>query len=136
MLKVDSNLAHKSKTKNGRTTLHTACLHGHLEIVKLLLNNEPSLLDAKDSCGITPFMDALLANQLDLAQHLLDAYNIDLKLRDKLDNSCIHLMSQSGSINCLKFLFYKYYSKNNLLNEFKSTLNIFSMTPLHSACKV
>ena len=136
LLNVDSQLV-ESKTKNGRTCLHTACLYGHLEIVKLLLKHELNLLDVKDSCGITPFMDALLADQLNIIQYLIEVYNVDLKTKDKLENSCIHLMAQSGSINCLKYLFYKYYSKNiNLINEFKSTLNIFNMTPLHSACKV
>jgi len=126
------------RSKNGRIPFHTACLHGHLSAVKLLLNENIHQIEAKDSCGITPFMDALQADHLNLIEYLINnCILIDIKDKDKLGNSCIHLMAQSGSINCLKFLFYKYYSDQaTLLDDFKSTLNDFKMTPMHSACKV
>ena len=65
------SLSHRSK--NGRTVFHTAALHGHLEILVLLLSqsrnigedmefNDLNILIMKDSCGITPLMDAVLGN--------------------------------------------------------------------------
>lgn len=126
------------KTKNNRTPLHTACLYGHLDIVKLLTDNCNDLLIAKDSCGINPLMDALQTDQLDIVKYLLETYDnktINLFDRDKLNNSTIHLVCQSGSIKCLKFIFYKYFNQTSLLSELKTNLNCFNMTPLHSACK-
>ena len=57
------------KSKNGRTIYHTAVLHGHLDILKLLIlqsrkhlknSTDLGILSLKDSCGITPFTDAIL----------------------------------------------------------------------------
>ena len=125
------------KTKNGRTPLHTACLHGHIKTVELLLQEDLHQINVKDSCGITPFMDALQADQIEICKHIFQNYQIDLYDKDQLGNGYINLTAQSGAINCLKYLFYKYYSdKTNLYSEFKTTLNSFKMTPLHSACKV
>jgi ankyrin repeat protein len=83
-------------------------------------------------------MDALQTDQLDIVKYLLETYDnktINLFDRDKLNNSTIHLVCQSGSIKCLKFIFYKYFNQTNLFSELKTNLNCFNMTPLHSACK-
>ncbi len=71
---LNSNYANHSlfqRSKNGRTVFHTASLHGHLSVLLLLLShshiyckdiepNDLNILSMKDSCGITPFMDAVL----------------------------------------------------------------------------
>lgn len=105
----------------------------------MLTNNCNHLLAAKDSCGINPLMDALQTDQLDIVKYLLETYDnktiINLFDRDKLNNSSIHLVCQSGAIKCLKFIFYKYFNQTSLFSELKANLNCFNMTPLHSACK-
>ncbi len=63
------------RSKNGRTVYHTSALHGHLDILVLLLFaskknsedmqlNDLNILSMKDSCGITPFMDAVLGKNI------------------------------------------------------------------------
>jgi ankyrin repeat protein len=86
-LSINMEFAFKFKTKNGRTPLHTAALHGHLRIVKLLLEKSDKLdskmsdkmLNEKDSCGITPFMDALLADHVEIVEYLIQNYKVVFK---------------------------------------------------------
>ena len=66
---------------------------------------------------------------------------VDILDSDSLGNTCIHLTAQAGSLNCLQYLFERFYSNVATKNEFlvervAKTLNRFEMTPLHSACKV
>ncbi|XP_075455505.1 ankyrin repeat domain-containing protein 16 isoform X2 [Ascaphus truei] len=61
-----------TESKIKRTPLHTAAMHGCFEVVAVLLercNYEP---DCKDSCGVTPFMDAVQNGHLRIAQLLID----------------------------------------------------------------
>ncbi|KAM4678226.1 ankyrin repeat domain-containing protein 16 isoform 1-T1 [Discoglossus pictus] len=61
-----------TESKIKRTPLHTAAMHGCFEVVEVLLercNYEP---DCKDSCGVTPFMDAVQNGHLRIAQLLID----------------------------------------------------------------
>jgi ankyrin repeat protein len=144
---VNPGLAYGFKTKNGRTPLHTACLHGHLDILKLFVAKLDSTrlrvcLDAVDSCGNTPFSECVLADHLKIVEYVMTSLRsfVDLSHRDSLQNSFIHLMAQSGSISCLKYLFGMFYCEVNdkleLVDKFSQDLNRFKMTPLHSACKV
>lgn len=158
LLNKDPSLGYSVKTKNGRTPCHTAALHGHLGVIRLLLSknkeNSDSILNSKDSCGNTPFMEALLADHLEIVKYLLENFKaVNIQDKDNLENSCIHIMAQSGSIQSLRYLFGKYFgigmetlnledvdqickAKINLIDKFSNTLNTFLMTPLHSACKV
>ena len=126
------------RTKNLRTPLHTACLHGHLDIVKFLLGKNAKLLNQRDSCGLTPFMDAVLGDHLNLVIYLIEHYKVDVNEKDCVENTCIHLAAQAGSLKSLNYLFDLFYPKNNsnCIEMFSNSLNKFKMTPLHSACKV
>jgi ankyrin repeat protein len=144
-LSVDLRLAYDFKTKNGRNPMHTACLHGHLGIVRLFfskLNFDQmrTVINATDTCGNTPFSECLLADHVNIAEFILENYEtcIDLKHKDKLENGFVHLIAQSGSLNALRFLFQKYYDTlepDCLIDRISANLNRFKMTPLHSACK-
>ena len=48
-----------AKTRNGDTTLHISCKHGHYDCVKYLLKVRNGLKDVKNSQGLTPLMKAL-----------------------------------------------------------------------------
>lgn len=139
-MSIDPNLVIKTKTRNGRTPFHTACLHGHLRIVQLLLKYScGEILNTKDSCGSTPLMEAVVANHLDIIKFLIENYSciVDIYDRDNLENSCLHLSAQSGSVNAFKYLFDLFFKKqDDLVCEFSKLLNKFLMTPLHSAVKV
>jgi ankyrin repeat protein len=69
-----------------RTPCHTAALHGHLDIVKFLLENINKfssdskksyfMLKQRDSCGITPFMDAVMGDHLEVVDYLMRTYQV------------------------------------------------------------
>ena len=70
------------RTKNGRTPLHTACLHGHLDVVRFLLGDLPigkqshRMLEQRDSCNLTPFMDAILGDHVNVVEYLYEHYQV------------------------------------------------------------
>ena len=65
------------RTRNGRTPAHTAALHGHLNVLKLLLIDQSnSVLNSRDNCGSTPFMEAVIADHLDIVKYLLENHNV------------------------------------------------------------
>ena len=65
------------RTRNGRTPAHTAALHGHLNVLKLLLIDQTnSVLNSRDNCGSTPFMEAIIADHLDIIKYLLEAHTV------------------------------------------------------------
>ena len=57
-------------SKNGRTPLHTAALHGNFKVVEVLLGQGNYSVDKGDSCGTTPFMDAIRAGHVHVAELL------------------------------------------------------------------
>lgn len=85
-LGIDGKLAYDVKTKNGRTPSHTACLHGHLNVLKILLENSDRLagdsnkslemLNTRDTCGMTPFNEAILADHIDIVEYLMIRYSV------------------------------------------------------------
>lgn len=139
---------------------HTAALHGHLNALNLLIAyskditwlakdtnaNENNyifqILNFKDNCGITPFMDALLADHVHIIKYFCENFkNIEtvIETRDNILNSCIHLVAQSGSVKCCAYLFKRFYGfdvSDEIVDKFRNDLNQYKMTPLHSACKV
>ena len=58
-------------------------LSGHRDIIKMLMESSPCLLNFQDSCGNTPVMDAARAGHLDCVKDL--ATQADLSLRDKMN---------------------------------------------------
>ena len=83
LLSLDINLAFGVKTKNGRTPLHTACLHGHFNVIKLILNKfsddskkRHEMLNYKDTCGMTPLSEAILADHLEIVEYLIENYSV------------------------------------------------------------
>lgn len=142
-LSLDKSLVIRTQSSNGRTPCHTACLHGYLEILKSMLEkNEENInliLKTRDSCGSTPLMEAVIADNVNIVKYLLRYDCIDIFERDNLDNSCLHISAQSGSLNVFNFLFDIFFKKNqnsDLIESFAAHKNKYSMTPLHSAVKV
>ncbi|XP_075455512.1 ankyrin repeat domain-containing protein 16 isoform X8 [Ascaphus truei] len=94
-----------TESKIKRTPLHTAAMHGCFEVVAVLLercNYEP---DCKDSCGVTPFMDAVQNGHLRIAQLLIDKKKVlqahDLPRRHKPQHHRPrHLRLPRQSIRC------------------------------------
>ncbi|XP_067825203.1 tonsoku-like protein isoform X2 [Heptranchias perlo] len=67
----------------GWTPLHEACNHGHLEVVRLLLDSGANVNNPDDAlcCGISPLHDALSCGKLEVAK-LLIRRRASLTVRD------------------------------------------------------
>jgi ankyrin repeat protein len=80
LLSKDKSLAYRVKTRNNRTPLHTACLHSHLNIVKLLLQTSQDklvdMLNSRDSCGNSALMEAVLGDNISIVKYLIDNYSV------------------------------------------------------------
>ncbi|XP_077541420.1 ankyrin repeat domain-containing protein 16-like isoform X3 [Haemaphysalis longicornis] len=121
--------AWNNRSKNKRTPLHTAALHGHLECVKLLLLRGGDPPDLADNCGTTPFMDAAQADQSAVMDYLVQFHKVDMTRVDVLGNSSLHLASQAGALSAIRSLVNRYGVDVNSVNS-------WGQTALHLAAKV
>ncbi|KAK3731205.1 hypothetical protein QZH41_017738, partial [Actinostola sp. cb2023] len=141
-LKKSGSWSSKRTSKNGRTPLHTAALHGQAEAVKFMIGNCNYNCDTPDSCGATPLMDALrTSGHIAVAEYLithhqvragtLENYHLHASIHqfDKLGHHSIHLVAQTGCIESLNYLI----SQHNVDPQKKSEGR--AMTPLHFAAK-
>lgn len=97
-MKHDPRMAFEMKSKNGRTPAHTASLHGHLNILKCLIRFDPTgdttrlLLNSRDNCGNNVFMDALLADNLEIVRYLIENHKVGIYLKFKRNSSKKNLL--------------------------------------------
>ena len=118
-----------SKSKNGRSPLHTACLHGHLRAVQLMLScqSQPlAYLSQRDSCGATPIMDAVRGGHQDLVDYLAQLCPGSLETLDVMSRNCLHTAAHSGHTGLIKHLVTEHCMDPN---------GSSSTTPLHWAAK-
>lgn len=73
-------------------------LHGHLDVVKLLVATGTYLEELKDTCGTTPLMDAIRAGHISIARHLVENNICTIESRDGMGRASIHLAAQVSFI--------------------------------------
>ena len=117
--------AFKSKSKNGRSPLHTACLSGHVDVAKLIIGLDFNALDQMDTCGATPTMEAVRGGHTSLVQYLAIKNPQSLCKVDILNRNCLHLAAESGHGDLVRFL----------VNDLQMDINAGPITPLHWAAK-
>lgn len=81
----------------GRIPLHYAAMHGHVEMVQLLVNVKPSTIDAMDHDNFTPLIHAITHNQQEVVRRLIDC-DARVDPRDEKDYIPLNLACQHG--NC------------------------------------
>ncbi|XP_005320363.2 ankyrin repeat domain-containing protein 16 isoform X1 [Ictidomys tridecemlineatus] len=96
--------AWKTESKIRRTPLHTAAMHGCLEAVKVLLERCQYEPDCKDSCGVTPFMDAIQCGHIDIARLLLKKHEACFSAEDSLGSQALHRAAVTGQDEAIRFL--------------------------------
>ncbi|XP_061124544.1 ankyrin repeat domain-containing protein 16 [Syngnathus typhle] len=94
----------KSQSKTCRTPLHTAAMHGCEEVVGILLERCGYTPDEKDSCGVTPFMDAVRNGHISLARLLLEKHQASATASDILGVQPVHQVAVTGQEEALRFL--------------------------------
>ncbi|XP_075932284.1 ankyrin repeat domain-containing protein 16 isoform X2 [Anarhichas minor] len=95
----------RAESKTRRTPLHTAAMHGCEEVVRILLERCGYAPGCTDSCGVTPFMDAVRNGHISVARLLLEKHQeghtstiktllelgADLHVRDKKGRTALHM---------------------------------------------
>ncbi|XP_016139601.1 ankyrin repeat domain-containing protein 16-like [Sinocyclocheilus grahami] len=119
----------KTKSKTGRTPLHTAAMHGCEDAVKILLQSCSYEPDGKDSCGVTPFMDAIRNGHKATAKLLLENHQASPSAVDILGAQPLHQASVTAQEEALSFLV------RNLGIDINSRATKLELTALHYAAK-
>ncbi|KAI2462994.1 hypothetical protein F4781DRAFT_151780 [Annulohypoxylon bovei var. microspora] len=86
----------------GLTTLHLACLHGELDIVRCLLEKNPLLNLKNNSCG-TPLHCAIIRGSLDMTVALLEA-GAPVNEVDMVGNAPLHVASSLSRHSIIRLL--------------------------------
>ncbi|VDI49724.1 Hypothetical predicted protein [Mytilus galloprovincialis] len=112
------------KDNCGQTALHKACLHGHTDVAKLLLDNGASI-DLTDNNNETALYIACKNNKSETVEYLLSrGSNIKPK---KCDSKCpLHVVCLNGNREIAKYLLDKNAKVNDQDNN--------KSTSLHLAC--
>ena len=95
------------KDEYGNTAFMMACLHGHKDVVQLLLDHSERIeLNARTECGRTAFMCACAYQQKNVVQLLLDHSDpsIDLNARNNCGETAHMIACQSGHQNIVQLI--------------------------------
>ncbi|CAL8100952.1 unnamed protein product [Orchesella dallaii] len=118
------------KSRNGRKPVHTAVMHGHLEVLKLLVAGCSSLeLNEEDNCGTTPLMEACRFGFMEIIEYLIVEVGIDPQAVNKNGVGLLHVAAEANQGDVIKVLVNKYQVDINAASE------QLLMTPLHWAAR-
>ena len=115
------------KGNNDKTILHYASSHGHLSIVKLIVETcTKSCISLPDLDKITPLHYAALNGHLEIVKYFLDDLKVSPELCDGMDQTPLYYACQGGHSDVVSYLMTDH--KCNPLYG-----NIELVTPLHCA---
>ena len=118
---ADTNI----KRNDGETVCCIAAYEGYLEIVKLLINSNPLLMEARNNNKHTPLYLAVFRNHFSVVKFLL-AMGADVRIKEKDGFTVYIAAAYKGYLEILKLLVTY---NNSLLNE----VNNINGTPLFLA---
>ncbi|KAK1790405.1 hypothetical protein P4O66_014302 [Electrophorus voltai] len=119
----------RTESNTRRTPLHTAAMHGCLEVVEILLKRCAYKPNERDSCGVTPFMDAVRNGQLAVAKLLLERHQASPTAVDILGAQPLHQASVTAKDEALCFLV------QDLSIDVNTRATNLELTALHYAAK-
>lgn len=114
-------------TKNGRTPLHIAALHGNVNVVGEILRLKPDGVNARDRCGNTPLHEAVLGNHPDVCRYLI-GHGSEVAFRNLVCYDLLHFAASTGSLDMIRYL----------ISEVRCDVNSIAQngfTPLHCAAR-
>jgi ankyrin repeat protein len=100
--KIDTGT--ESTTPDGAGMLHLAVHTGNLELVTMLADYYPAMLDRQDNDGYTPLMDAIIKEQVEMVQLLLSKQQGDIPVTGDSE-TLLHLAARVGNVDIAELLF-------------------------------
>jgi len=96
-------------SNNQRTPEHTAALHGHTAILEILDDAQnrckgQESMRRTDSCGTTPFMDAIKSGSLETLDHIATSHPGDLMVEDKMGRNGLDIGAYVGNATLITHL--------------------------------
>ncbi|KAI4164494.1 MAG: hypothetical protein LQ342_001807 [Letrouitia transgressa] len=87
----------------GRIPLHYACIHGHVGMVEVLVEQGPKTVDEKDHDNFTPLIHAVIHHHLVCVEKLLD-HGSRIDQQNDTNHIPLNLACQYGSLAVTKLL--------------------------------
>ena len=97
-------LSDRHRDQSGNTPLHTACVHGQLDVVIFLtceIGCDPNITNSE---GMSCFHLAAWHGHLPLVRYLVEEMGADVNLEDEHGRSPTYLAAGGGSLEILKYL--------------------------------
>ena len=87
----------------GRLPLHYACIHGHVDMVRLLLEANPTYVNSTDHDNFTPLIHSIIHRNLRCADQLLSK-GARINPATETDHVPLNLACQYGAVDIVKLL--------------------------------
>ena len=119
------------KDSKGRTPLHIACINGDLPLVRYLIEDAHSDIEATTNNGYAPIHSACEGGHLEIVQYLIKAAHVDkeAKTADSFKNTPLHIACMKGHLPIVQYLIEDAGVDKNAED------NLFLSTALHIACE-
>ena len=93
-----------AKGDDGDTSLHLACLYGHVDVVKVLLADERVDVNATDDDGGSSLADASASGFHEIVELLLAKKGIEVNLKDSDDETALDCAIRGEHEKCVELL--------------------------------
>lgn len=90
------------KTLLNENVAHLAALKGSVNILKIINDQNPKLLNCKDNLSTTPLLTAVINNKIDAAKYLIQVSDINIR-SSNLQNA-LHIAAKNSSLAMLELL--------------------------------
>ena len=120
----------------GNKVLHIATIHGHKEIIALLINKYKCPVDSRNFSGNTPLHLACWLSHQELTRLLITIYNSPVDVKNKDDKTPLHLACFHGHFGISKILLSEYMQQSDKrFSTDCNTLDKDNNTPLDLVIK-
>lgn len=120
----------QSTDRNGRTGLHIAAMHGHFQMVEILLG-QGAEINATDRNGWTPLHCAAKAGHLDVVKLLCEA-GASPKSETNYGCAAIWFAASEGHNEVLRYLMNKEHDTYGLMEDKRFVYNLMVVSKNHN----
>ena len=89
-----------AKTSNGLDATYAASQKGHLNILKLLIENNPNVSDSQGYKGRTPLGAAAYHGHLDVVKFLITHHHVRINIEDRNHMTPLELAARRCGVTC------------------------------------